>query len=113
MSGAGAGGRKNKKGRPSGPPFDREEHGRPPLATQCLCTIGMGPEVQARIYERFYRAPAARSLEARGLGLGLSLVQRLIHAHAGRIELESAPDQGSSFRVYLPVVTGESERADG
>jgi two-component system OmpR family sensor kinase len=75
--------------------------------------IGMSPEVQTRIFERFYRAPEARSLEARGLGLGLSLVQRLIEAHGGRLDLQSAPDQGSAFRVYLPRVPGESERTDG
>jgi len=72
--------------------------------------IGMPPEVQAHIYERFYRAPDARHLEARGLGLGLSLVQKLVRAHGGRIRLESAPGQGSSFRVYLPLATEESER---
>lgn len=74
--------------------------------------IGMSPEVQARIYERFYRAPDARHIEARGLGLGLSLVQRLTGAHNGHIELESAPEQGSTFRVYLPLATAESEHAD-
>jgi signal transduction histidine kinase len=65
--------------------------------------IGMSPEVQARIYERFYRALDARQIEMRGLGLGLSLVQKLIQAHDGHIELESAPGQGSAFRIFLPI----------
>ena len=74
--------------------------------------IGMPPEVQARMYERFYRAPAARQLEARGLGLGLSLVQKVTHAHGGRIDVESAPGRGSAFRVYLPLTLEEGERGD-
>jgi signal transduction histidine kinase len=65
--------------------------------------IGMPPDVQQRIFEKFYRAPKARELEARGLGLGLSLVQQMVQAHGGRVEVASADGQGSTFRVYLPV----------
>ena len=72
--------------------------------------IGMLPEIQERIFEKFYRAREARDVEAQGLGLGLSLVQELVHAHGGRIEVQSAPGEGSTFRVVLPrgdVVAGE------
>ncbi|MBI3969038.1 MAG: hypothetical protein HY329_25645 [Chloroflexi bacterium] len=65
--------------------------------------IGMTPEVKVRIFEKFYRAPEAQFVEAKGLGLGLALVQRLVHAHAGRIEVESRPGAGSTFRVRLPL----------
>jgi signal transduction histidine kinase len=68
--------------------------------------IGMSPEVQERIFEKFYRAREARDVEAQGLGLGLSLVQELIQAHGGRIEVQSAPGVGSTFRVVLPQGTG-------
>jgi signal transduction histidine kinase len=64
--------------------------------------IGMTPEVRERIFEKFYRSREARSVEAQGLGLGLALVQELIEAHGGCVEVESAPGQGSSFRVVLP-----------
>jgi signal transduction histidine kinase len=59
--------------------------------------------VQARIFEKFYRGPAARAVDAQGLGLGLALVQELVQAHGGRVEVESAPAQGSTFRVVLPM----------
>jgi two-component system OmpR family sensor kinase len=64
--------------------------------------IGMTPEVQERIFEKFYRAREAREVEAQGLGLGLSLVQEFVQAHGGRVEIQSAPGEGSTFRVVLP-----------
>ena len=71
--------------------------------------IGMTPEVRERIFEKFYRAREARDLEAQGLGLGLSLVQELVDAHGGRVEVETAPGNGSTFRVILPRENGASE----
>jgi signal transduction histidine kinase len=67
--------------------------------------IGMSPEVRNRIFERFYRSPEACRLEAQGLGLGLALVQQLVAAHQGRVEVESEPGQGTTFRVILPWQT--------
>jgi signal transduction histidine kinase len=63
--------------------------------------IGMSPEVQARIFEKFYRAPEARAVESQGLGLGLALVQQLIAAHDGRVEVLSSAGTGSTFKVWL------------
>jgi signal transduction histidine kinase len=74
--------------------------------------IGMAPEIQERIFEKFYRAREARDVEAQGLGLGLSLVQELVQAHGGRVDVQSAPGEGSTFRVVLPrgdVVAGEGK----
>jgi two-component system phosphate regulon sensor histidine kinase PhoR len=65
--------------------------------------IGIPPEIQARIFERFYRGDDARKLDSQGLGLGLTLVQQMVQAHDGRIELESEPGRGSCFRVTLRV----------
>jgi len=64
--------------------------------------IGMTEDTKSRIFERFYRDPAARRAEPRGLGLGLSIAQRLVAAHHGRLDVESQPGQGSTFRVWLP-----------
>ncbi|HET7035905.1 MAG TPA: HAMP domain-containing sensor histidine kinase, partial [Thermomicrobiaceae bacterium] len=59
--------------------------------------IGIPPEVQARIFEKFYRGDDARRMDVQGLGLGLTLVQQMVQAHRGRIELESEPARGSAF----------------
>lgn len=69
--------------------------------------IGMAPEVQARIFEKYYRASEAQSIAAQGLGLGLSLVQQLVAAHSGKISVVSAPGRGSTFRVELPLARAE------
>jgi len=63
---------------------------------------GIAPEHRERIFERFYRADAGRSRETGGTGLGLSLVKSTTEAHGGRIELETARDRGSTFRLVLP-----------
>jgi signal transduction histidine kinase len=66
--------------------------------------IGMGLETQARIFEQFFRAPEAKVMEQQGMGLGLTLTQRLVAAHGGALTVESVPDEGSTFRVTLPLV---------
>ena len=63
--------------------------------------IGMTPEVQARIFERFYRADYART--TRGFGLGLSIAQRIIEYHDGTISVESTSGVGSTFVIRLPL----------
>ena len=54
-----------------------------------------------RIWERLYRGDKSRS--ERGLGLGLSLVQAVVGAHRGRVEVTSCEGIGSEFRIYLPA----------
>jgi signal transduction histidine kinase len=67
---------------------------------------GMGiPTVeQGRIWDRLYRGDKSRS--QRGLGLGLSLVKAIVHAHHGRVDVASQPEQGSEFTVLIPADNG-------
>jgi signal transduction histidine kinase len=69
--------------------------------------MGIEPAEQARIFEPFYRAPGAIAAQIQGAGLGLSLVQRIVEAHGGRITVRSAPGSGSEFTVHLPTASEE------
>jgi signal transduction histidine kinase len=69
---------------------------------------GIEPAEHARIFEPFYRAPQAIAAQIQGTGLGLSLVQRIVEAHGGRITLRSEPGAGSEFTVHLPAATEEA-----
>jgi signal transduction histidine kinase len=67
--------------------------------------IGISPEDQERLFEKFFRSAAARRLTPGGLGLGLPLAKQLMEAQGGRVELvRSAPDAGSTFRISLPLL---------
>lgn len=64
--------------------------------------MGIEPEVQPHIFDPFYRAPGVIEAQIQGAGLGLSLVQRIVEAHGGRIVVQSTPGSGSAFTVHLP-----------
>jgi signal transduction histidine kinase len=64
--------------------------------------IGIAQNDLPRIFDRLFRGERSRC--HRGLGLGLSMAQAVVRAHQGRIEVESKPDEGSTFRVFLPVL---------
>jgi signal transduction histidine kinase len=65
--------------------------------------LGMAPEEQKHIFEKFYRSPSHESRLIAGTGLGLTLVAHIAKAHGGRVEVESAPGAGSKFSIVLPV----------
>jgi signal transduction histidine kinase len=66
--------------------------------------IGIREEDLAHIFDRFFRADAARGTESGGVGLGLTIARRIIEAHGGDIEVESEAGQGTTVRLWLPVV---------
>lgn len=65
--------------------------------------IGIPHADQERIFERFYTVDKARSQRMGGSGLGLSIVQTIIHKHFGQISVVSEPGKGSTFTILLPV----------
>lgn len=67
---------------------------------------GMDAEVRRRLFEPFYTTKDAGA----GLGLGLSIVRGIVEQHHGRIEVESGPGEGTSFRVDLPLLGAEAVR---
>jgi hypothetical protein len=64
---------------------------------------GMAPEQAHRVFERFYRADQARTRKAGGSGLGLAIVAALVAAHGGVASVRTAPGQGATFRIALPL----------
>jgi signal transduction histidine kinase len=64
--------------------------------------VGISPEDQIHLFERFYKADKARDRALGGNGLGLSLVKKIVELHEGHITVESTIDQGTSFEVFLP-----------
>lgn len=64
--------------------------------------IGIAPEQQERIWQRFYQVDPARS-GGEGTGLGLYMVRQIARLHGGTAEVDSAPGQGSTFTVRIPA----------
>jgi two-component system, OmpR family, sensor kinase len=64
---------------------------------------GMSEDESARAFERFYRVDASRSRDSGGVGLGLSIVSAIVTAHGGEVQVRSAPGEGATFTVTLPL----------
>ena len=65
----------------------------------------------SRVFERFWRADTSRSRDEGASGLGLAIVEALVHAHSGSVTVDSAEDVGTTVRVRLPIVSKPSGRA--
>ena len=71
--------------------------------------IGMTPEQNARVFERFYRADSSGSIP--GTGLGMSIVQEIIEFHGGNVTIESKLGKGTAVTIWLPVDVAETNNS--
>ena len=67
--------------------------------------MGISPEDQAHIFERFYRVRRPETDSIEGTGLGLAIVKSLVEAHHGKISLKSRPGQGTTFCLTMPAAS--------
>ena len=71
---------------------------------------GLTPEQQHRVWERFYQVAApGRQRSCGGLGLGLAIARAIIEQHHGQVGVQSAPGQGSTFWLTLPLEVAPQE----
>lgn len=80
----------------------RQKHGVAAIAV-ADSGIGIAPEHQDRIFERFYRADPSRSRQTGGTGLGLAIVKHIAMKHRGEVQLFSQPGVGSTFTFRVPI----------
>ena len=71
--------------------------------------IGLTPEQNARVFERFYRADSSGSIP--GTGLGMSIVQEIIEFHGGNVTIESKLGKGTAVTIWLPVDVAETNNS--
>jgi signal transduction histidine kinase len=67
--------------------------------------IGIAPDDQKRVFEKFVRIEAGLVHDVKGAGLGLALVDQIVRAHGGHVEVTSAPGEGSTFTLVLPLAS--------
>ena len=73
--------------------------------------MGIAPEDQARLFDRFFRAPAASHMAIPGTGLGLAIAKAIVEGHDGTISLVSEPGRGTTVRLELPAQRTSTESA--
>ena len=93
-------------------PAKRESHGKVKAFVEHILEvadqgIGMTKEQIAHVKEAFYRVDKSRSRAAGGAGLGLSICERIVELHRGRLEFVSQPGEGTVARVFLSGENGD------
>lgn len=90
---------------PAGGTITIQLHQRAATVEVCLqdSGIGIAPDDQVHLFERFFKADKARNRTLGGNGLGLAIVKKIIDLHQGTIHVESALDAGATFTVTLPI----------
>jgi signal transduction histidine kinase len=68
--------------------------------------MGISAEDQHRVFQRFYRVKDEKTRYINGTGLGLAIVKSILESHQGRIKIDSQEGEGSTFSVFLPILTG-------
>lgn len=74
--------------------------------------IGIAPEDQVRLFEKFFRIRRRETENVSGTGLGLAIVKSIIERHGGRVWVESVVNEGSTFTIALPIHQPPEERED-
>jgi len=70
--------------------------------------VGIPTEELPKIFDKFYRVKHPKTRQVMGTGLGLAIVRGVVEAHHGSIDVESTQDQGTTFRILLPVIKDEA-----
>jgi signal transduction histidine kinase len=84
-------------------------HARALIVTVRDNGIGIAPEHQHRLFEKFYRIKRRDTVHIKGTGLGLAIVKSIADRHKGRVWVESKLDEGSTFHFAIPLISPDSE----
>jgi two-component system sensor histidine kinase SenX3 len=75
--------------------------------------LGVPSDEQPEIFRQFVRGRQARARGIKGTGIGLAMVQHIVQGHGGRVALESAPGEGSTFTIVLPACPERASASRG